>query len=82
MRGKAIFELRKKNVFNVHETLDSERGGIDVHRSAGFKTLELPSAVIWRSHMQPMKLLKIGIPWTVVFWHQACFCWFRGAVEC
>ncbi len=30
--------------FNFPETLDFERGGIDVHRSAGFKTLELSSA--------------------------------------
>ncbi len=39
---------------NFPETLDSERGGIDVHRSAGFKTLELSSGEIWRSHLQPM----------------------------
>ncbi len=32
-----IFES-EKSFFNFTETVDFERGGIDVHRSAGFKT--------------------------------------------
>ncbi len=31
-----------------------------MHMSAGFKTLELSSAEIWRSHLQPIPLYKIG----------------------
>ncbi len=50
-----------------------------MHRSASFKTLELSSAEIWRSHVQPMPVGKIGGWWTVEFWHQTDS---GGPVEC
>ncbi len=69
----------KKSFFNFPETLDSERGGIDMHMSAGFKTLELSSAEIWRSHLQPIPLYKIGGWWTVEFWDHTWSYTLRGA---